>query len=100
MLYRTCLTQSAKIAVFGVPLFGSVLEGLLIDHYGSTVAKVSRTALTITIVCTHACIIHTYTYQTGKGCVELGSKDNQRRTGSSIHHLDYKHCRTIIFGTL
>ncbi|KAL5467036.1 hypothetical protein EMCRGX_G031203 [Ephydatia muelleri] len=36
---KTCLTQSAKIAVFGVPLFGSVLEGLLIDHYGSTVAK-------------------------------------------------------------
>lgn len=36
---KTCLTQTAKINVFGVPLFGSVLESLLISHYGSSVAK-------------------------------------------------------------
>ena len=59
MLYRTCLTQSAKIAVFGVPLFGSVLEGLLIDHYGSTVAKVSRTALHY-YDSVHTCMYHTH----------------------------------------
>ena len=101
MLFRTCLTQSAKIAVFGVPLFGSLLEGLLINHYGSSVAKVSHAALLhcalYNTLCVYTRIIHTYTSKTGKGCVELGSKGNPRGTGSSIRYLHYKCCSTIIF---
>lgn len=37
---RTTLTQTAKISVFGIPLIGSMLEGMLISSYGATVSQV------------------------------------------------------------